>query len=72
MVSAKLENVQQGGRPGNQNAAKNEDANLHVRFDDITRARAAELLNVSPRSVASAKKVLNKADESIVDAIEMR
>jgi hypothetical protein len=45
MVSAKLENVPQGGiRAGNPNHA-NQDANLPL--DSVTRAKAAEMLNAA-------------------------
>lgn len=46
MVGANLENIGHGGN------RKNQDANLHV-----DREEAAKLLNVSERSIASAKKV---------------
>ena len=59
-VAAKLENMQQG-RPG-------KDANLHD--SAITRAKAAELLNVSTRSVASASKVQAEAAPEIHQAVE--
>jgi hypothetical protein len=47
MVAAKLANVQHAG-----DRKSDQGANLHV--DAVSRKQAAELLNVSPRSVASA------------------
>ena len=56
MIAAELETMKQG-RPG-------KDANLHVLRDD-----AAKLLNVSPRSVASAAVVRIDAIPEIVQAV---
>jgi len=50
MVAAKLETLEHGG-----NRRCDQDANLHV--EPVTRAKAAELLNVSTRTVAAAAKV---------------
>jgi ParB-like chromosome segregation protein Spo0J len=57
MIAKRLETLKQG-RPG-------KDANLHVSRDD-----AARLLNVSPRSIASAGTVLKRAEPEIVAAVE--
>ena len=59
MVAAKLENLEHGQR---------RDANLHV--SPVSRSDAAELLSVSPRSVASAAKVQAGASPEIVQAVE--
>lgn len=59
MVAAKLETLKQG-RP-------NKDANLHD--SSVSRSEAASLLNVSPRSVATAKKVEEQAEPELVEAV---
>lgn len=57
MVAAKLENLKQG-RP-------DKDANLHLSRED-----AADMLNVSPRSVASAKVVHERGAPELARAVE--
>jgi phage N-6-adenine-methyltransferase len=57
MVAARVEKLKHGGN--------RQDANLHV-----GRAEAAEKLNVSTRSVASAKKVQTKGIEELVNAVD--
>lgn len=57
MVASKLETMKHG-RPG-------KDANLHVSRDD-----AAKMLNVSPRSVATAKQVQKSGVPELVKAVE--
>ncbi|MBA8799147.1 ParB-like chromosome segregation protein Spo0J [Agrobacterium sp. RC10-4-1] len=57
MVASKLETMKHG-RPG-------KDANLHVSRDD-----AAKMLNVSPRSVATAKQVQKTGVPELVKAVE--
>lgn len=59
MIAAKIETYKQG-RPG-------KDANLH---DKISREQAAEMLNVSPRTVASAAKVLDDGIPELIEAVE--
>lgn len=58
-VAARLETLAHGG--------SRQDANLHL---EVSRAKAAELLNVSPRSVASAAKVIADGAPSLVAALE--
>jgi len=58
MVAAKLATMQQG-RPSGK------DANLHVSRDD-----AARMLNVSPRTVATASSVRREATPELVAAVE--
>ncbi len=60
MVAAKLEGLSHG-----QRADLAKDANLHL----LKRAEAASLLNVSPRSVATAKKVEEQAEPELVEAV---
>jgi len=60
MVAAKLETMKQG-RP-------EKDANLHLK--NVSRSQAAELLHVSPRTVANAKKVETEAVAEVVAAVE--
>jgi hypothetical protein len=60
MVGAKLENMKQG-RPG-------KDANLHgISHDD-----AADLLNISKQSIATARKLLDSetAEPELIEAVE--
>lgn len=59
MVAASLETMQHGG---DRQSAK-QDANLH-----LDRHQAAELLQVSPRSVATAAKVERSAPSEVVEA----
>jgi hypothetical protein len=68
VVAAKLENLKHGQR------ADLRDANLHL-FDQapvapVSRAAAAQLLNVSERSVASARKVVDEGAPELVVAVE--
>lgn len=58
-VGAEIENLKHGG--------SRQDANLHLA---ISRERAAELLNVSPRSIASAAKVHEKGAPELVTALK--
>jgi N6-adenosine-specific RNA methylase IME4 len=60
MVAAKIETIRAPGRP------ENNDANLH----NIARADAAERVNVSVRSVASAAAVQEKGVPALVHAVE--
>lgn len=55
-VAAKLETIKHGG-----DRKSDQDANLHL---DIKRSEAAELLNVSTRSVASARSVIDAVEEN--------
>lgn len=61
MVAAKLETLKHGD---NQHTAG--DANLHV----LTRSDAAEMLNVSTRTVASSAKVRDEGAPELVHAVE--
>ena len=61
VVAAKLETLRHG-----DNQHKTGDANLHV----LTRADAADMLNVSTRTVASAQKVISEAPQEVVQAVE--
>jgi len=60
MVAKRLETVKHGG-----DRKTDQDANLHV-----DRARAAEMLNVSPRTVATAAKVIDKGAPELVAAVD--
>jgi hypothetical protein len=64
MIAAKLVTIgEEGGRPKN-------GANLHPSAESVvTRAEAAELLNVSPRSVATARKVIRNGTPALVEAV---
>lgn len=58
LAAARLENYEHGGD-------RQQDANLH-----LDRATAAEMLNVSPRTVANAAKVLNEGADELIAAVE--
>lgn len=62
-VAAKLANLAHGGDRKSDQAA-----NLPV--EAVTQVQAAEMLNVSERSVRAAAKVLRDGDESLVQAVE--
>lgn len=61
-LGAKLESLEHGGKRKGKPA---QDANLQ-----LDRARVAELVNVSPRSIASAKKVMKEGAPELFNAIE--
>ena len=62
MVAAKLANLENGVR------ADRSSANLQS-LPPVTQSEAASLLNVSPRSVATAKKVEEQAEPELVEAV---
>ncbi|PKP91220.1 MAG: hypothetical protein CVT75_09725 [Alphaproteobacteria bacterium HGW-Alphaproteobacteria-14] len=62
-IAARVESMKHGGN--------RQDANLHL-DPRVTRAEAATLLNVSERSVASARKVHETAPPEIVRAEDAR
>jgi ParB-like chromosome segregation protein Spo0J len=61
MIAAKLANMPLGG-------AAYRNANLHT--DQVSRAVAASRLNVSTRSVANARKIINEGIPELTDAVE--
>lgn len=61
MVAAKLEALTHGG---------DRKSKTQICVLNVTRKEAAERVNVSERSVNSAKKVLKKGSQSLVDAVE--
>jgi hypothetical protein len=65
-IAAKLANMQSGANPGNSNAVKNknESANLPT---GISQTQAADMLNVSERSLRTAKKVQEEAIPEITE-----
>lgn len=71
MAAAKLANIEVG-----QNQHSRGSANLRTLFDDdakpapMSQGEAAKLLNVSDRSVSTAKKVQEEAPAEIVQAVE--
>lgn len=64
MVAAKLANLDRGGD------RKSTDQTANLQFDPVTRARAAEMLNVSERTVQAAAKVKNDGADELVEAVE--
>ncbi|HRH14788.1 MAG TPA: hypothetical protein PK225_10605 [Azonexus sp.] len=63
-VASELESLKHGQRA--DLAAR--DANLHV--SPVTREQAAEILQVSPRSVATAAKISRDAPAEIFEAVK--
>lgn len=63
MVAAKLANLENGGD------RRTQDFKSQIR-EVISQPQAAELLNVSPRSVSAAKKVLKEAAPEVIAAVE--
>ena len=61
MVAAKLANMPLGG-------AAYRSANLQT--DQVSQSKAAELLNVSTRTVANAKRVTEDATPELMQAVE--
>ena len=61
MVAAKLANMVQGQRTDVQPSAN---------LQNVSQSDAADMLNVSTRSVASAKKVIEEAPQEVVSAVE--
>jgi hypothetical protein len=59
MIAAKIETLKHGGN--------RQDANLHLA---VSRDEAARMLNVSPRSVASAAQVLDSGDPDMIAKVE--
>ena len=57
LIARRLETMKHGG------ARNFQDANLHLERGEVTRSEAAELLNVSPRMVASVKAIEREAPE---------
>ncbi len=64
MIAASLANLEHGQRA--DHAAR--DANLHV--SPVTRDQAAEMLQVSPRSVATAAKIEREAPQEVTQAVK--
>lgn len=64
VVAARLANMKRGGDRPSVTDTNFEDANLHLR-NEIRQSEAAEMLNVSPRSVASVKAIERDAPELI-------
>lgn len=65
MIAAKLANIQPGTFLGNQHVAS-----ANGQTHPVSQSEAAERLHVSTRSVASAKKVLNKGSPETIAAVE--
>lgn len=61
MVAAKLANMSQGQRT---------DIEPSANLQKVSQSTAADMLNVSPRSVAAAKKVTEEAPPEVVKAVE--
>lgn len=64
-VAAKLANMKRGG-----DRKSDQTANLQDDRASITQAQAAQMLNVSERSVATAKKVIENAAPELIHSVE--
>lgn len=64
-VAAKLANMSRGGNGSNQFS---KSANLPV--SDVSQAEAAAMLNVSERSLRTAKKIQETADDSLLEKVD--
>jgi hypothetical protein len=63
MIAAKIENMRQGERT---------DLEFNANLHKVSRGEAARLMNVSPRSVASAAQVLEHDTPELIAAVERR
>lgn len=68
MVAAKLEGYRHGG--ARSDGAADQDANLPVESIALTRSEAAEIAKVSPRSVASAKVVIEHGAPELAEKVD--
>ena len=66
MVAAKIANMEVGNASGNNQHERN-SANLP---NSTSNAQAAEKLNVSERTVRTAKKVIVEAEPEVIEAVE--
>lgn len=69
MVAAELANMPRGGDRPSVSDANFDSANLHIR-NEVSQSEAAALLQVSPRSVATAAKIERDAPAPIVEAVK--
>jgi len=69
MVAAKLANMQRGGDRPSDSDVNFDSANLHIR-NEVSQSEAADMLNVSTRSVASAAKLRDNAPPELQQAVE--
>lgn len=66
MVAASLANMPRGGIREGQNTMASQTANLQ---SEVSQFQAADMLQVSPRSVATAAKVEREAPQEVVEAV---
>ncbi len=67
MIAASMANLPRGGiRPG-QNTGASQTANLQ---SEVSQSQAADMLQVSPRSVATAAKVERESPAEVVEAVK--
>lgn len=68
MIGARIANLKHGGN----RRRKHQDANLQLdlHLDVLTIEKTAMLLNVSPRSIETAKEVLSEADPELVARVD--
>jgi len=68
LIAARIETAKHGAPEGNSRAAKTEMQNC-ISESQVTRAEAAEMMNVSPRLVASAHKVEESGADELRAAV---
>ena len=68
-MAGRLADAQSGGDRPSEQDENFDEANLPTR-KEITNEEAANKLNVSPRSVRTAKSVLRDAEPPVVEAVE--
>ncbi len=64
MIAANLANMPRGGDRPSASDSNFDSANLHIR-KEVSQSDAAEMLQVSPRSVATAAKIEREAPEEV-------
>lgn len=69
MIAASLANMPRGGDRPSASDSNFDSANLHIR-KEVSQSDAAEMLQVSPRSVATAAKIEREAPEEVTKAVK--
>ena len=67
MIASSLATMTRGGIREGQNTAASQTANLQ---SEVSQSQAAEMLQVSPRSVATAAKIERDAPTEVADAVK--
>ena len=70
IVAASLANMPRGATEGNQRASKDENKTANLQNSFVSQTDAAEMLQVSPRSVATAAKIERETPEEVAQAVK--